>query len=298
MKIGIDLGGSHIGVGIINNGKIEYKVEKDLKQEEKGKDSILELITKLVDGIIRESRIKKEKIEVIGIAFPGIVSEGIIEKSKNLQIEYIELKKEMENKYPGIKIAVKNDAKSAALAEKKYGVLKEYKDAIMLTIGTGIGGAVFYNNELLKSKNSEGYELGHIIIQKDGKQCSCGSRGCFEAYASISNLKKEIINTINTSKELTGVEIVEILKQKQGNTEKVLEEYINNLAIGIANLINIFEPQGIALGGSIVFYKELILEKLIDKLQKEPYVFNKNAMPEILMAELNNDAGMIGSTIS
>ena len=297
MNIGIDLGGSHIGVGLINNGKIEYKVEKDLKQEEKGNKYILELITKLIDGVIRESGIKKQEIEVIGIAFPGIVENGVIKKSNNLQIEYIELKKEMEKKYSGIKIIVRNDAKSAALAEKYYGVLKRYEEAIMLTIGTGIGGAVFYNNKLLKSKNSEGYELGHIIIEKNGKQCSCGAKGCFEAYASISNLKREIKCALNTQNELTGVEIVEMLKQNDTKTERVLDEYIDNLAIGIANLINIFEPQAVALGGSIVFYKEIILERLINKLKTEQYVFNKNAIPEVFMAELNNDAGMIGATI-
>ncbi len=297
MNIGIDLGGSHIGIGLIDNGEIKYKLEKDIYENEKGKENILTLINTLINEILQKNNIEKGNIEIIGIACPGIEENGIIKKANNLNIEYFELQTEMQAIYPEVKINVRNDAKSAAIAEKRYGVLSQYDNAVMLTIGTGIGGAVFYNNELLKGNRSEAFEIGHMVIEKNGSTCSCGNKGCFEAYASITCLKQRLVRDLNIDYELAGPAIVEILKQKDIVTEQILDEYIDSLAVGLANIINIFEPQAIALGGSIVFYKDLIMDKLLIKLRKEEYVFNEDAIPDILMAKLNNDAGMIGSTI-
>ena len=192
MKIGIDLGGSHIGVGIIEKGEIVYKVEKDLQQDEKGESNIVELIKKIVSTMIKQNNIKLENLELIGIACPGIIEKGIVRKSKNLNIEQINFEQYLKKEYPNVKIKVENDAKCAAIAEKTYGALIQYDNSIMLTIGTGIGGAVFHNGKMLKGKNSSAFELGHIIINKNGKKCSCNSKGCFEAYASIGNLRKEV----------------------------------------------------------------------------------------------------------
>lgn len=299
MKIGIDLGGSHIGVGIIENGEIIYKLEKDLQKQEKGTDNIVELIKKIINTIIKQNNINLNNLEVIGIACPGVVENGIVRRSENLNIEEIDFKRKLCEEYKGINIKVGNDAKCAAIAEKTYGALKEYNNSVMLTIGTGIGGAVFYNGEMLRGKNSSAFEMGHIIINKKGKICSCNSRGCFEAYASIGNLRKEVKEKLELEREITGIELLEMLKHTDQNKilEDILEEYIDNLSIGISSIVNIFEPEVIALGGSIVYYKDIILERLNNKLKTEEYIFNKKEIPKIIMAELNNDAGMIGATI-
>ena len=297
MKIGIDLGGSHIAVGVIENNKIIYKLEKDLYEKEKGPENKISLIINIVNALIKQNNVEREDVEIIGIACPGIVENEIVRKAKNLAIDQIDFKKELEKEYKGIKISVKNDAKAAALAEKEYGVLHSYSNCIMLTMGTGIGGAVFHNGQLLQGKTSAAFEVGHMIIHKNGKLCSCNSKGCFESYGAIKNLRKQVEEQIK--QEITGVELVEILNSanKTKEIEEILEEYIDNLAIGIANLSNIFEPEAIALGGSIVYYKDIILERLNYKLENEEYIFNKNNIPTILMAKLNNDAGMIGATI-
>lgn len=299
MKIGIDLGGSHIGVGIIQGGKVVYKVEKDLKDKEKGEENILKLIILEINSIISQNNLKLEEIEKIGISCPGIVEKGVIRRANNLKIEKTEIEDKLKKVFKNINIQVRNDAKCAALAEKEYGTLHGYNDSIMLTIGTGIGGAVFYNGSLLEGKKSSAFELGHMIINKNGEKCSCNSKGCFEAYASIGNLRKKVQKELKIEKEITGVELVKILKNKDKNKtiDIILKDYINNLAIGIANLINIFEPEIIALGGSIVYYEDIILQELKDILEKEEYIFNKNNIPKIVMARLNNDAGMIGATI-
>lgn len=299
MRIGIDLGGSHIGVGLIDNGEILYKVEKDLQVDEKGSTKIVDLIKRILKTMMEQNELKKDKIEVIGIACPGVVENGIVRKSENLNIPEIDFKKELGSDFEGIKISIRNDTKCAALAEKEYGVLKEYKDAVMLTIGTGIGGAVFYRGKLLEGRNSSAYELGHIIINKDGKKCSCGAKGCFEAYASIGNLKQEVTDALNLEHKINGIDLIALI-EKSGKDDiayKIFEEYIDNLSIGIASICNIFEPEAIALGGSLVYYKDVILDKLTEKLKNSDYIFNKKELPKILMAKLNNDAGMIGSTI-
>lgn len=299
LKIGIDLGGSHIGVGIIEGGEIVYKVEKDLQNYEKGTLNIIELIKKIISAIIKQYNKKIEDIELIGIACPGISENGIITNANNLNIENIDFKKELGKEYKNIKINVRNDAKCAALAEKKYGSLKDVDNAVMLTIGTGIGGAVFYNGQLLHARGSSGYEFGHMIIEKDGKKCSCGSNGCFEAYASIGNFRKEVKENLKIKEDITGKELLEILqnREKEEKVKQLINEYTKNLAIGISSIINIFEPEVIALGGSIVYYKDIILPKLENYLKNENYIFNKERVPKILMAILNNDAGMIGTTI-
>jgi len=300
MKIGIDIGGSHIGIGLINsNGTIVAKEEKDLINIEKNKEygiqlvnNIIELITKILD----DKKIDIKQVSLIGIAIPGTVSDTHIIKADNLHIKNFNIVSEI-NKYFNIPISLRNDAKCAAIAEKEYGGLKKYNDALFLTIGTGIGGAVFLGGKLLRPKKYEGFEIGHMVIKKDGIKCNCGRCGCFEKYASMRAFKEKVIKELNIG-ELTGEQIKEILQKEQGSPEvqKILNEYIEDLSIGLANLINIFEPETISIGGSFVYFKDILLERLIKKLSEKGILFN-NQIPKIIVAKLKNDAGIIGAAI-
>ena len=297
MKIGIDIGGSHLGIGLINsNGKIIAKEEKDIHNNAKNKnygEQLVELITK----ILEKKKIKIQEISLIGIAVPGTVSNTHIIKADNLHIQNFNIVSEI-NKYFNIPIYLRNDAKCAAIAEKEYGGLKKYDDALFLTIGTGIGGAVFLGGKLLRPKKYEGFEIGHIVIEKNGIQCNCGRQGCFEKYASMKALKDTVQKEFNRE-NLTGRELKEILidENNKPKTDVIINEYIKNLSLGLANLINIFEPETISIGGSFVHYKDLMLDKLIKKLNEKNMLFNNNGAPKIVMAKLKNDAGIIGSVI-
>lgn len=301
MKIGIDIGGSHVGIGLINeNGTIIAKEEQDLNNNsnennynQKLVETIIELTTKILDK--KKKDIKE--ISLIGMAIPGTVSESSIIKADNLHIKNFNIVSEI-NKYFNIPVMLRNDAKCAAIAEKEYGSLKKYDDALFLTIGTGIGGAVFLGGKLLKPKKYEGFEIGHMVIQKEGIKCNCGRNGCFERYASMKVLKDNIQETLKIQ-NLTGEEIKNILlsKENKEKLEKIIEEYINNLSIGIANLINIFEPETISIGGSFVYFEDILLDRLIKKLGTNNMLFNKHSVPKIVMAKLKNDAGIIGSVI-
>lgn len=301
MKIGIDIGGSHVGTGLINlNGRIIAKEEQDLDNEVKDEnyskkllDTIIETITK----VLEKKKIDIKEISLIGIAVPGTVSDTHIIKADNLHIKDFDIVSEI-NKYFNIPIVLRNDAKCAAIAEKEYGSLKKYDDALFLTIGTGIGGAVYLGGKLLKPKKYEGFEIGHMVIQKNGLKCNCGRKGCFERYASMKAFKQMIQKEFG-KENLTGKEVEELLENNKNSeqVDKIINEYISYLSTGIANLINIFEPQTISIGGSFVHFKDILLERLEKKLNEKNILFNNQSAPKITMAKLKNDAGMIGSII-
>ena len=298
MKIGVDVGGSHVGIGIVNaTGNLLLKKEKDYdKKQDDMSNIVLNTIIEIIKEIIQENNINLEEIESIGIAFPGTVSETSVIKAENLGIENYEVVKKIQKEF-NVPIYLENDAKCAAIAEKELGSLKKYEDSVFLIVGTGIGGAVFLDGKLLKPKRFSGFEVGHMVINKNGIECNCGRKGCFETYCSMRRLKEKISNEFNLN-TIDGIKIREFIEQNQENDklDKILDEYIQDLQIGIANLINIFEPQAISIGGSFGHY-EILLKRLQDKINEKTELYNKEQIPEILTADLKNDAGIIGAAM-
>lgn len=293
MKIGIDIGGSHIGIGLVTEeGKIIFKEEKYITEtvniEEKIEKFIIEKVTQIPDY---------KNIELIGIAVPGTVSDNKIIKAVNLGIENYELANRLEEKLH-IKVKLRNDAKCSALAEQKYGELAGFENSVFLCIGTGIGGAVIYNGKLLEAKGVPGFEFSHTIIQKNGKLCNCGKRGCFEVYASLKRFKEEVSNEFNLN-TIDGEKIREFILQNAQDIRLryMLNNYIQDLSIGISNIINIFEPEAICLGGSFAEYKDIFYEPLKRTLLDGNLLFNKRDDIILKLAKLKNDAGIIGATI-
>lgn len=300
MKIGIDLGGSHIAIGVVDNkGKILEKVEKRITASEKN------AIKKVIEDYIIEKTknvIEQYKITGMGIAIPGTVKEGIVVKSVNLGLKNYEIVKKLQ-KSINIPITIRNDAKCAAIAENTYGSLKSYDRSIFLTLGTGIGGATIIHNELLDAGNLPGCEFGHMIIERNGRECKCGKKGCWEKYASMKAFKDDLRNVLGLDEKTSGKELLDILRKndkhhpKYLQMNKLVEQYIEYLSIGISNLVNIFEPEAIGIGGSFVFYEEIFLEKLKKKIIEDKLLFNERKEIIIQTAILDNDAGIIGATL-
>ena len=294
MKVGIDLGGSHIGIGIIdkNNTLIE-KTEKRLMSEDK--KNIKEAIQRfIIDNIIQLK--KQYDISEIGIAVPGTVTERLIVRSVNLGVQNYPLVDILEKK---IKLPVKmrNDAKCAALAEVRNGALKNYKRTVFLTLGTGIGGAVIIDNNLLNTGDFPGCEFGHIVIQKDGIECNCGKKGCFEKYASMKAFKNNLRETLGLDENTKGEELLQIIRKNpdEEKIKRIIQDFIEYLSIGISNLINIFEPEAVGIGGSFVYFSDILLEKLKQNIIEKEYLFNERENLVIVPAVLGNDAGILGS---
>lgn len=295
MKIGIDLGGSHIGIGIIGEqGTILEKQEVDLLKEER--NNLQEFIQNYLEKSVQKI-LKQYVIEGIGVASPGTPSQGKITTLVNLGIREFDITSFF-RKMTDVPIQIRNDAKCAGLAEKKYGALKPYEDAVFLCLGTGIGGSAFLQGKELIPKRNPGLEIGHMIIKKDGNLCKCGKKGCFETYCSMKSLKNKLIQILEVNKSITSKELLEklIFNQNEEKVQKFLQEYTENLIIGLSNVIDIFEPQAICLGGSFVYFEEVLYELLVEKYYTKRYVFNKGSLPELKLAKLGNDAGMIGST--
>ena len=300
MKIGIDLGGSHIAIGVVdNNGVIIEKKERRILTKEK--KEICSFIEEYISENVNEM-IQKYKISSIGIAIPGTLNKTTIIKSVNLGLENYDIVEKLKEKID-LPIKIKNDAKCAALAENKFGSLKNYKRSVFLTLGTGIGGAVIINNELLDTGDLPGMEIGHMVIQKDGLLCNCGNKGCFEKYASMKAFKNNLRNVLGLDETTRGQELLDMIRNNNSSNknylkiEKTVNDFIENLGVGIGNLINLFEPEAIVIGGSFVYFEDVLLERLKNILIYKPYIFNKRKEIIIKPAVLGNDAGIIGSTL-
>lgn len=299
MKIGLDIGGSHIAIGIVDdNNKLLQKYEKDIKiSESKNPERyLLDNIILLIKDIF--SKIDRNEVDLIGIACPGNIQDGKLISAANLRIKNLGIAKELEKEF-NIKTIVRNDGKCAALAEKYVGAMKNYKSACFLILGTGVGGAVFLDGEMILPKKDSGFEIGHMVIDINGDKCTCGRVGCFETLCSMRKFKNDIIQKLQLNSNITGIEIRKLLEDK--NTYNLVEDVINifiyNLSVGLGNLVRMFKPEVICIGGSFTHYEDILLCKLKKELEREVSLFNSNDLPEILMATLKNDAGIIGATI-
>ncbi len=300
MKIGIDLGGSHIAVGVVDkDGKILDKREKRLRGIEK--KAIKKTIENEIITNVKEYS-KLYKISDIGIAVPGTVSKETVIKSVNLGLKDYKIIENIQKEinWP---IKIRNDAKCAALAEHKYGALKKYNRVLFLTLGTGIGGAVIIDGKLLNTGELPGCEIGHMVIKQNGILCNCGRKGCFEKYASMKAFKDNLRNQLGYDENTSGKQLMAILKEnKKGNPdyekiEKIRKQYIKDLSTGISNLINIFEPEAIGIGGSFVYFSEVLLKDLKREIAEQNMLFNPRKDINIQTAILGNEAGIIGAVI-
>lgn len=290
MKIGIDLGGSHISVGIITeDGKILTKQEEiiNASNKENIKGLIRDRILFLINYVLKEVQVPIFIVEKIGIGVPGIVENNKIIKCDKYEIYDWDLAKELEEFYK-IDVTVENDAICAARGELLFGSLKETSKSVFICLGTGIGGANIINDSIMPA------EYGHMTIKENGKLCNCKNKGCFEMYASMRAFKTGMIELFGLKDDISSEELLTILKNQKDNIKlnMYIDEYISNLSVGIRNIANIMNPEKICIGGSFVYFKDIVYTRLVKNLEKMNYQFE---MPKIVLAELKNDAGIIGA---
>ena len=297
MKIGIDLGGSHIGFGVIENDNIIEQFEKDFTDADKA--HIIEVIESYIIEKVKEIE-QKYNIETIGIAVPGSIKDGTILKMVNLGIYNYNIKQKLEESL-NKPISVRNDAKCACIAEFNDIVKKDAKysnsNIVFLSIGTGIGGGVIYNGKLLEGHNFDGYEIGHMVIKDSGIPCKCGKYGCFERYGSILEYKNKVKQKLNIPQEINGETLREVLDNNRQEILEINNHYVSDLALGISNLINIFEPDMVVLGGGFTHFSYMFKDKIKETLVNSPLLFNRRDDFDLRIAELGNDAGIIGATL-
>ena len=229
----------------------------------------------------------------MGIGVPGSIDKkrGVVRYSNNIKWENVNVVEKI-GEYIPLPIYIANDADCAALGEVAAGAGKEYQDVIMLTLGMGVGGGIILDVEIYTGKSISGSELGHMVIIEGGEPCTCGRCGCLEAYVSTRALIRDAKRI--TGKHMTIEEIVHGLSSDAGLKE-LIDQYVRRLGTGIVNIANIFRPQLVLLGGEFSNYAETFLPSLREII-KEGYFGGKiSDCPKIELAELRNEAGIIGA---
>lgn len=290
--IGIDVGGTSIKCGVVNEfGEILFSYLVPLK-EAKTEQEIILLITDIIEQCAERLN---ESILGIGIGFPGVIEENVIIGGADNLPGFVQFALgKVLSELTDLPIIIDNDANLMGLGELSYGAAKYSSDAVFLTVGTGIGGAILIDHRLYGGFKNHGAELGHIIIEYGGLKCSCGGRGCLEAYASITSLlefyKKE---SGNSSNEIDGKYLIEKYHAGEPNAVKALERHFDYLASGIISFINIFSPQKVVIGGGISESGPFYINELIKRV--DALVIPVTAKhTEIVAATLGNKAGILG----
>ena len=292
-RIGVDLGGTNIAAGVVDEeNKILAKmsIPTDLPKSDK---EIADMISKLCNLLCEKADINMFDVEKIGIGTPGAVSaDGVVENDANLGFINVPLKQLVAiNTHKDIFVA--NDANCAALGEQVAGAGKGAKNFIAVTLGTGIGGGIVIDGKLLTGINGAAGEIGHMCIEKDGRHCNCGNNGCFEAYASASALFR---SAVDAGIEVSGArDVFELSKNGNETAKRVLNEFLEYLSVGITNLVDIFQPDIICIGGGVSAQGDYLLEPVCAYVAEHRYTKRSKKQTIICTAVLGNDAGIIGA---
>ena len=307
--VGIDLGGTNIVAGVVDeNYNIISKASTKTNCPRPEKE-IADDMAKMALQAVKNANLEISDIEWIGIGTPGIANSatGIIERANNLgfvntpMVKYI---KETIDK----PVFIENDANAAAYGEFVAGAAKEARNAICVTLGTGVGAGIIIDGKIYSGSNYAGAEIGHTVIEVDGAECSCGRKGCFEAYSSATGLirmSKEameknpdsIMNKMAQEKggKVTARTSFDAVRAGDKSAKEVVDKYIKYLAAGITNTINIFQPDILCIGGGVCNEGDPLLLPVKALVENEDFAKNSEKRTEIVIAKLGNDAGIIGA---
>lgn len=310
-KVGVDLGGTNIAVGvldennqIIGRGKVKTNAPRPAKE-------IAEDIVKAIFLAVEDAGIEQSQVASVGIGTPGTVNRqtGVIEYANNLQFHQVPMVAMLKEMFD-VPYAIENDANAAALGEALAGAGKGKKSFVAVTLGTGVGGGIIWNGEVISGCNGAGGELGHMVICVDGEPCNCGRDGCWEQYASATALVRQTKRAMKAHPDSAMWKLCDgKLENAGGRTAfdamrlgdaagtAVVERYIYYVAVGTSNIVNALQPEMICFGGGISNEGETLLRPLREIVENERYTKYCDQQTEICKATLGNDAGIIGAAL-
>jgi glucokinase len=305
---GVDLGGTNTKIGILNReGDIlKSRIIKTLSAE--GVDNTLERIWKTIQELAQELDINIKNIKGIGLGIPGpVLEQSIVAFFANFPWERnINIKEKLE-KLTGIETKLDNDANIIALGEAKYGAAKGSKSSVTVALGTGIGGGIYIDGKLVSGAKGAGGEVGHMKIVKDGKLCGCGQRGCFEAYVSATGLIREAVSRLTVNKQnllykmidgdlmkLEAKDIFDAAREGDAFSLELVDYEAEYLALGIANILNIINPEVVVLGGGVALAGDILLNPMREKMVKYALPVTLEEL-QIVQGVLGNEAGIKGA---
>ena len=310
-KVGVDLGGTNISSGVVNDkmeiigrGKLKTRCPRDYK-------AILDDVVKTVKIAVNDADITMDEVESIGLGTPGSVNKapGYIEYANNLGFNRVpagEYLKERLHK----KIYIDNDANCAALGEAKAGVGRGVSSFVAITLGTGVGSGIVLNGELWTGVNDCAGEMGHMVIVPDGESCSCGRRGCWAQYSSATALIRLTKDSMrhnmdsvmwdmvdNNISKVGGRTAFDAMRAGDAAASRVVDRYIYYLSLGITNVVNALQPEIICIGGGVGHEGENLLVPLRKYVERQRYDNHAQKQTQIVSAKLGNDAGIIGAAL-
>ncbi|MCR5154648.1 MAG: ROK family protein [Lachnospiraceae bacterium] len=310
VRIGVDLGGTNMAAGLVNEKKEIIAADSVPTRKCGTPEQIAEDMKELVLMLLSKNGLKREDVELVGVGIPGSVTpDGVVEDANNIGFVNVPFKKMMETllKMP---VSAVNDARAAAYGEYFAGAGKGAEVFQMLTIGTGIGGATIINGKVIEGCNGGAGEIGHMVLVRDGKQCNCGRKGCFEVYASASALKERMEELASSkptkllefvggdAKKLNGKTLFKGLEAGDALSSEIFNEFTDYLAAGITDIINMLQPDVLCIGGGMSAQGEKLLAPVREKVYSMVYTKHSKVQTKILAAVLGNDAGIIGAAYS
>lgn len=305
--IGVDLGGTKILTALADQeGKILQRVLVDTGANEPA-EKVVERIITTVERVIREAGVEKTDVQRIGVGSPGPldIQQGIVLFSPNLRWHHVHIVKQMQDAL-GIPVLLENDANAAAMAEHAFGAGRGSQHMIYMTISTGIGGGVIINGQILHGSSDSGGEIGHHTIEPHGPQCGCGNPGCLEALASGTALGRYGREAYESGVSTKIRELAESVQEVNGSTVtraaeagdpvalEIVAKVAEYIGIGIANMINIFNPEKIVLGGGVMKAGHLFMGTILETVEKRALEAPRKRC-EILFSELGSDVGVLGA---
>ncbi len=297
MRIGIDLGGTTLSVGLVNDqSQIVEKIET-LSHCEQGADAVIIRISNTIDDLLQKT--DSPDIDYIGLGCPGILDRktGTVIYSNNIKWQQIPICRKLQDRF-NVPVYIENDANCAAVGEYFDGAGRGSRQMIMITFGTGIGGGIILDGKLYRGGHDNANIIGHISIDRNGKVCNCKRKGCWECYASTKALlrmaKEAGVFGDLPEQEIRGQVFFEALHRKEEHAIQVFDLYVDYVAEGIATLINILDPERIVIGGGISAQGEILLKPVREKVKQKIY-FRNMETSEIICSMLGNDAAIIGA---
>lgn len=308
-RLGIDLGGTNIVAGVVDEN---FKIVATAKRKTNCPRPAEEIVNDMAEislEAIAKAGLEAKDIVSAGVGSPGSINptEGIVVYSNNLGFFNLELSALLKEK-TGIDFYLDNDANAAAYGELIAGAGKGVNNFVMLTLGTGVGGGVIIDGRMLTGSNYAGAELGHTVVDINGQMCSCGRQGCFEAYASATALirqtKQAMVKYPNSIMwdivkgnidAVNGLTAFDAMRKGDEAGKAVVDKYIYYLSVGVSNMINIFQPEILCIGGGVSKEGDNIIVPLQKMVDGENYARLMEKKAVIKAAELGNDAGIIGA---
>lgn len=289
LRFGYDIGGTNIAAGVIDeNDRLITKGSVKFPRGE-GTEAVIAACEALYRQILGQAGIAESEIAGVGVAVPGSVSPetGVVIDAHNLGFHHTPLAAMLSDKLHK-SVNLINDADAATLAEHRIGSLKGTRTAMMITIGTGIGGGLILNSELFRGGRGNGTEPGHMVLRNGGRHCSCGIDGCAETYCSATRLGKDGAAFGKASAK----DVVEAAKQGNEEALTLFRQYIDDFGSYIASIINLLDPERIAIGGGVSGAGSFLLDPLRKDVERKCFF---ETCPEIVVASAGNDAGIVGA---